>query len=105
MKTCGFFVRQLRQRESYYLQNDGTTAASSHFYISEYFAVTAEETYTLSQIVSLADAASICFYDANKDLISCVNISKQLQQQIVVPSNAVCARSTEYKKSDYASKL
>ena len=80
--------------KGYYLKADGSGATNSGYYISEYFPVTAGETYTWSANF-VASIPSICFYDANKDYISGINANSELPITFTAPSGAVYARSTQ----------
>ena len=55
---------------SYLLKSDGTTGTSNYYNITEYFQITAGETYTWSCLSATIDLSSVCFYDENKDFIS-----------------------------------
>ena len=86
----------------YYLKNDDTTAASANWYISEYFPVTAEATYTWSGKES-PNAPSICFYDENKTYISSIQAEQALPKTFTVPSGAVYCRASQVKVAYFAS--
>jgi len=73
---------------NYYLKNDGTTSSSSDYYISEYFPVTAGETYTWSSLGN-PNAPSICFYDENKSYISSVQAAQALPKTFTAPTGAL----------------
>ena len=79
-----------------YLNADGTTSAGSSWYVSEYFPVTAGETYTWSSSVSNISAASTCFYDENKQYISGEAANRELPKSLVAPENAVYCRTSQY---------
>lgn len=79
----------------YYLKDDGTTAASTNWYISEYFEVDPATTYTWSNRVNTSIAPSICFYDENKNYISSIVINKQYSHTFVPPEGAVYVRSSQ----------
>lgn len=85
--------------DGYYLANDGTIAANSNYYVSEYFAVDENTTYTWSNSIasSAANAPSIAFYDENKDMISAVNANGQRSITMTPPEGAVYARSSQSK--------
>ena len=89
--------------DGYYLKNDGTTVSDDHFYISEFFPVTAGETYTFSNNSGNANVVSVCFYDENKEFISGVNANQQLSRTFEAPTGSVYARSTQVKKESYIS--
>jgi len=81
-----------------YLKNDGTTVSNDVVYISEYFTITASETYTLNRKgTTSANAPSLCFYDSNKAYISSVQYANTFPQTITAPSNAVYCRATQFK--------
>lgn len=82
-----------------YLDTDGNinavSSGSMPWYVSEYFPVIGEEIYTLSQSKTTGNAASICFYDANKEYISGVPYDELASQIIIVPTDAVYARASQ----------
>lgn len=81
-----------------YLKVDGTTGTASDFYVSEYFSVTSDATYTWSEVGSKwANLASICFYDSGKNFISGIAGEKSLPKTFAVPSNAVYCRASQSK--------
>ena len=87
-----------------YLNNDGTTGSDKTYYISEYFPVTAGETYTFSNKLGTPGTPFVCFYDENKTFISGVNANQVVSRTIQAPSGAVYARSSQIKKSSYEDK-
>lgn len=82
--------------DSYYLNADNTETSSSNWYISEYFPITAEETYTWSSNYNVI-SISICFYDSSKNYLSGVQSSGELPKTFVAPANAVYCRATQGK--------
>ena len=83
-----------------YLKNDGTTVSNNVVYISEYFTITASETYTLNRKgTTSANAPSLCFYDSNKAYISSVQYANTFPQTFTAPANAVYCRATQFKDS------
>lgn len=79
---------------STYLLVDGTyTTGVSNWYVSEYFEVNPETTYTWSNR-GASEIPSICFYDSNKTFISGIAFNNQ-SHTFVPPENAVYARSSQ----------
>lgn len=87
-----------------YLIIDGTTATAANNYISEYFPVEANGTYTMHSKTKTLNNACVCFYDENKNYIagSAVNYQKKVKT-ITAPATAVWARATQgYNNADFA---
>ena len=83
-----------------YLKTDGTTGTSTNYYVSEYFEITASETYSFCMYPS-AGGVGMCFYDSNKEYISGAEISNGIVT-VQAPSNAVyCRASGQTSTSSY----
>lgn len=80
---------------------DGTTTEDNALFTSVYFPIVEGTTYTWSGHSNL-NTASLCFYDANKQLISSVEALNALPKTVVAPTGSVYARCNGYN-SDYVS--
>lgn len=78
-----------------YLVTDGTTTANTNYYVSEYFQISENTTYTWSNRVNTSVSPAICFYDENKTFISGININGQYSQTFTSPVGAVYCRSSQ----------
>lgn len=79
----------------YRLNSDGTTTVAADIYVSEYFPINEETTYTWSNRVNGSETPSICFYDENKEFISGIAINRQYSHTFTPPSGAVYCRSSQ----------
>lgn len=82
---------------SYLLKSDGTTETSNYYNVTEYFQITAEETYTWSCLSSTINLSSVCFYDENKEFISGIAAEQSLPKTITAPLGAVYCRTVQGK--------
>lgn len=74
-----------------YLKSDGTTAASNTWNVTDYIRVIPNATYHFENLNSAESLACICWYNANKELISSKNIRKSFNS--TAPSNASYVRA------------
>lgn len=79
-----------------YLKSDGTLYTESNWYTSEYFPVTAGETYTWSGNFNPL-SPSICFYDSGKNFISAIQGEQGLPKTFTAPTGAVYCRASQGK--------
>lgn len=79
-----------------YLKNDGSLYSDTNWYTSEYFSVTAGETYTWSTNGN-PNSPSICFYDSGKNYISSIQAARELPKTFTAPSDAVYCRASQGK--------
>lgn len=79
-----------------YLKNDGSLYSDTGWYTSEYFPVTAGETYTWSTNGN-PNSPSICFYDSGKNYISSIQAAQELPKTFTAPSDAVYCRASQGK--------
>lgn len=80
--------------EKKYLKVDGSTGNADNNNISEYFPVSGNTVYTISQWTANMNAASVGFYDSNKAFISGEAFSRRSSFQITSPANAAYCRIT-----------
>lgn len=77
------------------LSADGSISSNADCYVSEYFPMTAGETYTWSG-PTIMNASCICFYDENKTFISSIQAERLLPKTFVAPEGTVYCRATQY---------
>lgn len=77
-----------------YINQNGTTSVEQRYYVSEYFPVTAGETYTWSANVASNNAA-ICFYNSEKEYLSGIPAANALPKTFTAPEGAAYARSSQ----------
>lgn len=74
-----------------YLRSDGSFSYSTNYYISEYIPIQANETYTFTAEAS-ANTPCICFYDAQKNVISGESYAERSSFTITSPVDTIYAR-------------
>lgn len=74
-----------------FLRSDGSSTHSTNYYISEYIPIQANETYTFTAEAS-ANTPCICFYDAQKNVISGESYAERSSFTITSPVDTVYAR-------------
>ena len=77
-----------------YLKSDGSVTNSTGYYVSEYFPMTAGETYTWSTTDSTQNVSGWCFYDSSKTYISGYASSRQASQTFVAPEGTAYCRAS-----------
>lgn len=79
-----------------FLDNTGGLVTSNiGYYVSEYFSVTPEATYTYSTNRTSASNPSVAFYDSSYQFISAVAVGSTQVVTIVAPANAAYARASQ----------
>lgn len=97
-KVCSYIDKNSIYTDNSLLGSSGTISNNNNFGVTNYINITNAE---LTLIVALNSATEMCFYNVNKDIISCIaQRDLSLNQVVPIPNNAVFARFTISKSNN-----
>lgn len=93
-KVCNTYDKNSIEIDNNFLQSDGSYNSNNNYGITKYFKLNSNSTIKVLSSFN-SDAAKYCFYNTNKELISCNSINTSLvNTYLTIPSNTEYFRSS-----------
>lgn len=98
--VCSYIDRDMIEIENKVLTTTGNIADSNAAGITSYVKLSNKDKLTITKVGTWG-ALSTCFYNVNKELISCIaNTSLTLNQELTIPNNTTYARFSIQKQTN-----